>query len=120
MPADDRLDVEEYLDILREAVAARNGWKRILARCSPPQGGHSSHFLTFPQFRRRCFFARSCTVLAVRKYVPLDRYGGGLKRTLPFRLPTSPIAEAYDEAGDVEGHFVAWPVTPSVADRPNC
>lgn len=43
MPADDRLDVEEYLDILREAVAARNGWKRILARCAPPQGGHSSH-----------------------------------------------------------------------------
>jgi len=43
MPADVRLDVEEYLDILREAVAARNGWKRILARCAPPQGGHSSH-----------------------------------------------------------------------------
>jgi hypothetical protein len=43
MPADDRLDVEEYLDILREAVAARNGWKRILARCAPPQGGYSSH-----------------------------------------------------------------------------
>jgi len=41
MPADDRLDVDEYLDILREAVAARNGWKRILARCSPHQGGHS-------------------------------------------------------------------------------
>ena len=39
MPADDRLDVDEYLDILREAVAARNGWKRILARCSPSQGG---------------------------------------------------------------------------------
>lgn len=38
MPADDRVDVDEYLDILREAVAARNGWKRILARCSPPRG----------------------------------------------------------------------------------
>jgi hypothetical protein len=25
----------EYVDILREAVAARNGWKRILARCAP-------------------------------------------------------------------------------------
>ena len=35
----------------------------------------------------------------MRKHVPLDRYGGGLKRTLPFRLPTSPLAEAYDEAG---------------------
>lgn len=34
MPSDDRVDVAEYLDILREAVAARNGWKRILARCS--------------------------------------------------------------------------------------
>lgn len=41
MPADDRLDVDDYLDILREAVAARNGWKRILALCSPPQGGQS-------------------------------------------------------------------------------
>ena len=41
MPADDRVDVDEYLAILREAVDARNGWKRILARCSPPQGGHS-------------------------------------------------------------------------------
>jgi len=27
-------DVNEHLDILREAVAARSGWKRILARCS--------------------------------------------------------------------------------------
>lgn len=35
MPADDRLDADEYLDILGEAVAAGNGWKRILARCSP-------------------------------------------------------------------------------------
>ena len=37
MPSDDRVDVAEYLDILGEAVAARNGWKRILARCSPPR-----------------------------------------------------------------------------------
>ncbi len=34
-PADDRVDEHEYRDILEEAVAARNGWKRILARCSP-------------------------------------------------------------------------------------
>jgi hypothetical protein len=34
MPSDDRVDTAEYVDILREAVAARNGWKRILARCS--------------------------------------------------------------------------------------
>lgn len=30
-----RGDAGEYVDILREAVAARNGWKRILARCAP-------------------------------------------------------------------------------------
>ncbi len=29
------LDRDEFLNILREAVDARNGWKRILARCSP-------------------------------------------------------------------------------------
>ncbi len=34
MPAPSELDTIEYLDILGEAVAARNGWKRILARCS--------------------------------------------------------------------------------------
>jgi hypothetical protein len=37
MPADDRVDVAEYLDILGEAVVARNGWKRILTRCAPPR-----------------------------------------------------------------------------------
>ncbi len=35
MPPDERVNVDEYMDILREAVAARNGWKRILKRCSP-------------------------------------------------------------------------------------
>jgi hypothetical protein len=34
MPAPSELDVSEYLDILGEAVAARNGWKRILQRCA--------------------------------------------------------------------------------------
>jgi len=29
------LDVEEHVDILKDAVAAKNGWKRILARCAP-------------------------------------------------------------------------------------
>jgi len=38
MPADDHVDYDEYVDILRQAVAARNGWKRILERCSAP--GH--------------------------------------------------------------------------------
>ncbi len=34
MPGVDQVDTAEYLDILREAVSARNGWKRILARCA--------------------------------------------------------------------------------------
>ena len=33
-PSDETVDSEELLDILTEAVEARNGWKRILARCS--------------------------------------------------------------------------------------
>jgi hypothetical protein len=38
MPDDERVDAAEYLDILREATSARNGWKRILGRCAerPP------------------------------------------------------------------------------------
>jgi hypothetical protein len=35
LPDDERVDGAEYLDILAEALTARNGWKRILARCSP-------------------------------------------------------------------------------------
>jgi len=34
LTADERVDAAEYVDVLREAVAARNGWKRILDRCS--------------------------------------------------------------------------------------
>ena len=34
LPGDERVDLDEYLDILREAIATRNGWKRILARCA--------------------------------------------------------------------------------------
>jgi hypothetical protein len=37
MPPDDRVEGAEYVDILREAVAVRNGWKRILERCAPPK-----------------------------------------------------------------------------------
>jgi hypothetical protein len=37
MPPDERVNAVEYVDILREALAARNGWKRILQRCSPPR-----------------------------------------------------------------------------------
>ena len=36
-PPDDRVDGDEYLDILREAVVARNGWKRIYERCRSPR-----------------------------------------------------------------------------------
>lgn len=35
LPGDASVDVDAYLSILREAVAARNGWKRILGRCAP-------------------------------------------------------------------------------------
>ncbi|MPZ47440.1 MAG: hypothetical protein GEV05_29590 [Betaproteobacteria bacterium] len=36
MPPDEDVDPDEYLDILREACSARNGWKRIRERCAPP------------------------------------------------------------------------------------
>ncbi len=35
MPDDERVDVAEYVDILREVACARNGWKSLLARCAP-------------------------------------------------------------------------------------
>jgi hypothetical protein len=38
-PPDERADAAEVIDIVRSAVAARNGWKRILARCAPPRRG---------------------------------------------------------------------------------
>jgi len=34
MPNDESVDPVQYVDVLREAAGARNGWKRILARCS--------------------------------------------------------------------------------------
>ena len=40
MPPTARVDLDEYFDILRAAVVARNGWKHILARCSPPRRTH--------------------------------------------------------------------------------
>jgi hypothetical protein len=40
MPPDDRVDEDEFIDILREAVSVRNGWKRILDRCSPRKPTH--------------------------------------------------------------------------------
>ncbi|MDA1276704.1 MAG: hypothetical protein O2960_22020 [Verrucomicrobia bacterium] len=38
---DDRVNLPELLAILEEAVKARNGWKRILARCAPDKKRHS-------------------------------------------------------------------------------
>jgi hypothetical protein len=35
MPHDDRVDADELIDILRETVPKRNGWKHILQRCAP-------------------------------------------------------------------------------------
>jgi len=35
MPPDERVDPEVYREMLEEAVAARHGWQRILARCEP-------------------------------------------------------------------------------------
>jgi len=37
LPSADRVGGGEYVDVLREAVTRRNGWKRILARCAPPR-----------------------------------------------------------------------------------
>lgn len=37
LPVDESVDSDEYIDILREAVSARNGWRRILQRCAPPK-----------------------------------------------------------------------------------
>jgi hypothetical protein len=37
LPPDDRVDHDEYLDILGEAVRVRNGWRQILKRCAPCQ-----------------------------------------------------------------------------------
>lgn len=37
LPGHETVDSGEYLDILQEAVEARNGWKRISQRCAPRQ-----------------------------------------------------------------------------------
>jgi hypothetical protein len=34
LPPQDLVESEEYLSILRTAISARNGWKRILAACA--------------------------------------------------------------------------------------
>jgi hypothetical protein len=34
IPSNDQVEQRELLDILAEAIESRNGWKRILTRCS--------------------------------------------------------------------------------------
>ena len=46
MPPDERVDADEYLDILADAVAARNGWRRILERCAPEKQPRRGAFPT--------------------------------------------------------------------------
>ncbi len=46
LPPDDRVDHDEYLDILDEAVRGRNGWQRILKRCAPSRVRHPSALKT--------------------------------------------------------------------------
>ena len=42
MPSEDRVDADDYVDILREAVSSKNGWKRILDRCAPTKHSRRS------------------------------------------------------------------------------
>ena len=37
VPTTNQVDQKELVGILSEAVAVRNGWKRILSRCAPPR-----------------------------------------------------------------------------------
>ena len=41
-PPEEKVDGDEYVNVLREAVAARNGWKRILAKCATTSMGRSN------------------------------------------------------------------------------
>ena len=36
LTGDERVDDQELVSILADAISVRNGWKRILVRCSPP------------------------------------------------------------------------------------
>jgi hypothetical protein len=41
-PNDSTVDRAEFVDVLREAAAARTGWRRILARCQEPRASTAS------------------------------------------------------------------------------
>ena len=45
-PPDDRVDVDDYIKILRNAVCSSNGWKRILESCKPPSRRRSHRKVT--------------------------------------------------------------------------
>jgi hypothetical protein len=36
VPPDERVDAKDFIQLLRDAVAARDGWKHILRSCAPP------------------------------------------------------------------------------------
>lgn len=56
LPSDEHVASAELVDILREAVGARNGWARIRARCAHAGTGTASHDLcvTSPRHRFAC------------------------------------------------------------------
>ncbi|WP_426747459.1 hypothetical protein VZQ01_08285 [Myxococcus faecalis] len=52
-PCDERVSVSEVLEFVREAAAARNGWKHILARCAPPTSAGTRASVTAATAARR-------------------------------------------------------------------
>ena len=53
IPGEERVDTAEHMDILTEAVGARNGWKRILKRCAPPRRREQGRLSRKPGSERR-------------------------------------------------------------------
>ncbi|WP_244158739.1 hypothetical protein, partial [Caballeronia fortuita] len=62
LPPDERVDHDEYLDILSDAIRARNGWRRIKERCAADHhlGLKPLGSLTVPRFRVQQKFANFC------------------------------------------------------------
>ncbi|WP_176416596.1 hypothetical protein [Myxococcus sp. AM010] len=52
-PCDERVSLSEVVEFVREAAAARNGWKRILARCAPPTSAGTRASVTAATAARR-------------------------------------------------------------------
>lgn len=51
-PADERVDRDELIDIVCDAVGVHNGWKVILARCAPPPRQNRAEWLASPTKER--------------------------------------------------------------------